>query len=505
MKKLKLICVCFLGALLGLKAQSKPNVLVIYTDQQRYNTIRSLGNDEVITPNLDRLVNSGTAFTNSFVSAPVCMPSRWSLHSGMYTSSHGAYSNHHAPKEKPVTSLPAELKKNGYLTALVGKNHSYLTKQQMDVYDGGVGFKKKPKDGRSAVEAMPWSVEDDPMHYLTNKTMEVLEQSKEDGKPAFIWLSYLYPHTPYMCPEPYFSMYDTIKISKPVLEKGGLAKAGKPFRQQFHQINTNAFFSYDEETTMRMKRNYYGMVTMIDAEIGLLLDYLDENGLRDNTIIVFTSDHGDYMGDHGLYTKSPSMYDCLTRVPLIFNAPGRVKENQISDELVSNIDIMPTILEMLNLEIPEQVQGTTFNNVLLGEKSDGSRKYVFSEYGIPGKVIDKAELETKMPDYETKGIIFRKANIPWEASPVALSGRFRMVRSHDFKLVEEVGGTNELYDLNKDPNELMNVYGKRSYRKIQQEMQGALNKWKKDLPGLEKDTIKMGEANFDKYLKRRNK
>ena len=182
---------------------------------------------------------------------------------------------------------------------------------------------------------------------------------------------------------------------------------------------------------------------MIDQEIGRLIQFLEESEMRENTIIVFTSDHGDYMGDHGLYTKSPAMYDCLVRVPLIFNYPGLVQANQVSDELVSCIDIMPTLLEMANVPVPEQVQGASLLDLLIGEAPSLERKYVYAEYGIPGKPILEAELKERMPDYKQRPIQY-STSLPWEANPVALAGRFRMIRSKDYKLVEEVGGTHEI-------------------------------------------------------------
>ncbi len=486
--------------------EKKPNVLIIYTDQQRYNTIHALGNKHIKTPHIDDLISEGTAFTHSFVTAPVCVPSRWSLHSGMYTTTHQTYSNHHVSKKKrPATSMPLEFKKQGYQTVLVGKNHCFLNKKHMDVMIKTKKFKKKPKDKRSADEAMPWTVEEDPMHLLTSDALAVLDkQRKEDGKPVFMWLSYLYPHTPYMCPEPYFSMYNDVDIDKPAVESNGLKAAGKPFRQQFHKANTDRLKPYDEAKTMRMKRTYYSMVSMIDAEIGRLIDFLDKNNMRENTIIVFTSDHGDYMGDHGMNTKSPAMYDCLTRVPLIFSWPKTIKANQITDELASNIDVMPTLLNFIGAEIPEQVQGNSLVPLLTKGKMKKSRKYIFSEYGIPGKPLDEESLKKLIPNVEENPIDFVKG-IPWEANPVSLAGRFRMIRSHDFKLVEEENGTNELYDLKKDPNELVNVYGQPEYAKVQKKMTKALKKWKKKLPGIERDKEDLATENIKNYIDKKNK
>ena len=300
----------------------KPNIILIYTDQQRYNTIHALGNEHIVTSHLDQLVKEGTAFTHSFVASPVCMASRWSLHTGLYTTSHGTYSNHHEGR-RPETSLPIELKKQGYKTVLLGKNNSFLDSTDMDIIHGYSG-RQRPEDGRTAETASPWEVEEDPMYIFTSRALDILEDSKENEKPVFIWLSYQYPHDPFACPEPYFSMYDTIDISGPIIDKKGLN--GKPFRQHFHQLNNNLVFSYDDKKTMRMKSHYYGMISLIDDQVGRILEYLEENDMRENTLIIFTSDHGDYMGDYGMYTKSPALYDCLVRVPLIFSWPGIIKK-----------------------------------------------------------------------------------------------------------------------------------------------------------------------------------
>jgi arylsulfatase A-like enzyme len=483
---------------------SGPNILIIYTDQQRYNTIRALGNEYIQTPNLDRLVKEGVAFTNSFVSSPVSTPSRWSLHTGMYTTSHQTYSNHHVAK-RPMTSLPLELKKKGYQTAVIGKNHCFLNKTDLDVIIESPGFKGQPEDGRSALKAMPWSVQNDPMHALTDSTLKILGQNKKK-KPFFIWLSYLYPHTPYRVPEPYFSMYNSVEIPEPVCEQADLEYAKKPFRQVFHQENNDRLLPYDSDRIKRMKQNYYGMISFIDSEIGRILDYLDKNKLRDNTLIIFTADHGDYMGDHHMFTKSPAMYDCLVRVPLIFSWTGKIPSNIVTEELISNVDIMPTILTMLESDIPDQVQGISYAEFLTGDNfSKQLRSYVFSEYGIPGKPIDRIVLKKFIPDYKKNPVSFSDPRIPWEANPVVLSGRFRMIRSKEWKFIEEENGISELYDLKNDPGELVNLWNNPDYTLIQDKLYSALKEWKSGLPGIEKDSIDMGIQNLKEYTEFRKK
>lgn len=483
---------------------SKPNILIIYTDQQRYNTIRALGNDYIQTPNLDRIVKGGIAFINSFVSTPVSMASRCSLITGMYSTSHQTYSNHHVGI-RPATNLLLELKKNGYKTALIGKNHTFLNKTDMDVLIETPKFKGYPLDGRSANKEVPWTVEDDPMHALTDSTLNLLAKNKV-SVPIFIELSYLYPHTPYMVPEPYYSIYDSVEIPKSISEPEGLEKANKPFRQVFHQENNDRLIPYDSEKIKRMKENYYGMISMVDFEIGRILDFLVKNKLRENTLIIFTSDHGDYMGDHHMITKSPAMYDCLTRVPLIFSWPAIIRSNIITDELISNVDIMPTILSLIGLSVPDQVQGISYAKFLTeGNNGQPLRDYVYSEYGIPGKPIDRKNLENLIPDYKENPISYSDPRIPWEGNPVALSGRFRMIRSKEWKFVEEENGISELYDLKHDHWELINLWNNPDYKIIQHKLHSALDVWKSGLPGIEKDSIDMGLQNIKKYREFRHK
>ena len=481
-----------------------PHILLIYTDQQRYNTIHALGNEVISTPNLDRLVKNGMSFTNSFVSAPVCLPSRWSLHSGMYTTTHRSWSNHHQGP-RPGTNLPLELKDAGYQTALMGKNHSFLNKNDMDVIFPTPDFAGRPEDGRSADRAMGWKLEKDPMHVLTDSTISLLSSFKDTGA-CFIWLSYLYPHTPYMLPEPFYSQYDSVELPAPIVEPEGLEKANKPFRQAFHQENNDLLIHYSASKIMRMKRNYYGMISLIDHEIGRLLDFLTENEMRDNTLIIFTSDHGDYQGDHHMITKSPAMYDCLTRVPLIFSWPGKIRSDVTTDALISNVDIMPTVLSLLGLEVPDQVQGISYHDFLTARKpGHGPRQFVYSEYGIPGKPFSRDKLEDLLPDYKDRPIFFSDPRIPWEANPVSLAGRFRMIRSKDWKLVEEENGTSELYDLTNDPYELVNLYNDPDFKEIQQKMQADLYAWKSSLPGIETDTLDVAYRNMEKFILFRKK
>lgn len=471
----------------------QPNILLIYTDQQRYDTIHALGNEVIQTPNLDRLVSEGIAFTLASTACPVCKPARWSLHTGQWTSTHQCYSNHHLGS-RPVFDLPTLLRDDGYRTGLIGKNHSFLEPADFDywqenplsrnpdaerkrrLWENDIGIKDYP---RLADEAVPGGIEGDPEYAKTDEAIDFMKSV--DGRPFFLWLSYLNPHTPYWVPEPFFSMYRDAPISEPPVEPEGLEAAGKPYRQRFHQWNNDAILPFSRERIMTMRRVYYGMISLIDREIGRLLDFLEKRGLRENTLIVFTSDHGDYLGDHGLLTKSPAMYDCLTRVPLIVSWPARFTPKEISTQLVSQIDLLPTLLEAAHIPCPKAAQGISIFPWIEGTQTRSYiRPAVISEYGVPGIPYNEQRLEED-------GLLekpFRNpwnSRLPWEGNPVSLSGRITMVRTRYWKYVEESDGQCELYDLRLDPYELNNVYGNSSLSPVQSNLQNHLTSWRRSL------------------------
>ena len=464
----------------------RPNILLIYTDQQRFDTIRALGNGQIHTPNLDRLVGEGVAFTQATTPSPVCLVNRWCLHSGQWSSENRCYSNHH-PGLRPPTDIPKLLRKAGYVTGLSGKNHSFLTPADMDEWDETPTLPHHPEwDNferwaryreqhypRLAEEPVWTSITAE--HAKTASALRFMERHGNSDKPFFLWLSYLYPHTPYEAPEPFFSMY--ADLPPPTVESDTLATAGKPFRQQFHQHNNDAVIPFSEEQINLMRRVYYGMVTLIDAEIGKILDFLDERGLANNTLLVFTSDHGDYQGDHGLMAKSPALYDVLVRVPLIVRWQGQIDAGRLDDRFASHIDLLPTFAAAAGVPCPPQAQGVNLLPCLRDGGDGGAiRPFAFSEYGVPGTPYD----EKRLTDEGLANTIFTNPSndrLSWEGNPVSLSGRIRMLRNHRWKLVDEENGAGELYDVQNDPHELRNLWDNPQYSAIRGEMQSQLVDW----------------------------
>ncbi len=464
----------------------KPNILLIYTDQQRYDTIHALGNSRIRTPNLDRLAREGVAFTHATTPSPVCLADRWSLHSGQWTTTHGCYSNHH-PGVRPPTDIPGMLRDAGYVTGLSGKNHSFLTAEDFDYWDDNPTLETHPEWDeyltwtryrrstypRLAEEPIPTSMTAE--HAKTESALRFMDSCRNSGQPFFLWLSYLYPHTPYEAPEPYFSLYDG--LPPPRVEPDGLAAAGKPFRQQFHQRNNNAILPFTSAQIDLMRRVYHGMVTLIDGEIGRILDYLDERAISESTLLVFTSDHGDYQGDHGMFAKSPALYDALARVPFIARWPGQIDSGRCDDRFASHIDLMPTFAAAAGVPCPAQAQGVDLLPFLRDGGDGGAiRPYAIGEYGVPGAPYDEALL---LREGLRDRVFTNPADdrLPWEGNPVALAGRIRMIRSHDWKLIGEEGGAGELYDLRADPHELHNLWHNQRYESVRDELELALQRW----------------------------
>lgn len=475
----------------------RPNILLVYTDQQRYDTIGALGNEVIRTPNLDRLVGEGVAFTHATTPSPVCMPARWSLYTGQWTTTHRCYSNHH-PGIRPATDLPRLLRGAGYRVGLSGKNHSFLRPSEFDFWEERpqplddsahqvrqtwIDEVQRKQYPRLAEEPAPGGVAADPARAKTDSALRFVDTCKRaDNRPFFLWLSYVHPHTPYVVPEPYFSMYEDAPIPAPTVEAEGLRAAGKPFRQLYHQRNNDAILSFTPQQMETMRQVYYGQISLVDAEIGRLLDYLDDQGLTENTLIVFTSDHGDYMGDHGLLTKSPSLYDCLVRVPLIVRWLGHTDENRRDDRFASHVDLLPAFVAAAGVPVPEQAQGVDLLPFLRDGGTGGEiRPAAYSEYGLPGLPYTEERIAMATGFDRIHFVNPLNALLPWEGNPVSLAGRIRMVRTHEWKYVEELEGTCELYDLVNDPCELVNLCNRPAYAAVQGELGSRLDEWKQTL------------------------
>lgn len=423
----------------------KPNILLITSDQQHWNTIGAF-NPEIHTPNLDRLVREGTTFTRAYCPNPTCTPTRASIITGMYPSQHGAWTLGTKLLEDRHTAGD-DLTAHGYRTALVGKAHFQPTRateqysslesipllQDLEFWrqfnDTFYGFDHvelarnhtneflvgqhyalwmeeqgcpdwrsyflPPTGTMDRSIAYTWPIPEK-YHYNTwiaERTNALLEQYEENDEPFFLWASFFDPHPDYLVPEPWASMYDPDKLTLPEAVPGEHENNPPHFRltQQASPdfapwkesgFAIHGYHSHQRYSVQEQRRNmatYYGMVSMMDKYIGRILDKLDELGLADNTIVVFTTDHGHFFGHHGLHFKGGFHYEDLIKLPFIVRYPGRVPAGRSSAAMQSLVDLAPTFLSLAGIPVPRTMTGVDQSRVWLGEQS-AARDHVLCEF-----------------------------------------------------------------------------------------------------------------------------
>ncbi|PAV30766.1 sulfatase [Virgibacillus profundi] len=383
------------------------NVMLIMTDQQRWDALGCYGNDVIETPNLDYLASRGTVFENAYTPSPSCVPARASLLTGMDPWSTGILGMGSAQGPMGIgfdNTLPGELAEAGYHTQGIGKMHFY-PQQALNGYHNTVldesgreydpGFKsdykqwfEKNKSGDYGITdhgigwnswmARPYHAPEflHPSNWTINESIDFLEQRRDPSKPFFLKTSFARPHSPYDAPEFYFNLY----LNDPEIPK---AEIGEWAHIHDVEVDAKAPDAWrgvrSKKEIHRARAGYYGSIHHIDQQIGRLINYLQLNGLFDNTMIVFLSDHGDMLGDHNLWRKTYA-YEGSAHIPLLIKMPdafGTVKG--FVEEPVLIQDIMPTILEAMSLDVPESVDGTSLLPLIRGEDA-AWREYLHGEH-----------------------------------------------------------------------------------------------------------------------------
>jgi len=448
-----------------------PNVVLIMTDEQKADSLSVYGNPVVRTPNLERLALRGVTFTSAFTPYPVCVPSRVMTFTGRYAHTTRSRSNS-VLMQPEEDHLLAAVVRSGYTAGLVGKNHCFDAKglQLFDyIWQCGHGGPADPptEDAAAAVQFIrdsqitrrAWGTATNPYPPEALGTALTVDQAigfleRQGGDPFFLWCSIADPHTPLQTAEPYASMYDPSDVPVPEQLAGEIST--KPVAQQI-DYRALAGDKATEEDIRRVTAMYFGMVTYIDNEVGRLLDTLQRQGLSEDTIVVYMSDHGDYMGEHGMIRKSKALYDCLMRVPLILSWPARFRQGERLDDLVEVVDIAPTILDCLGLPHPTGSQGRSLAPLLEGGRYS-PREAVFGEIGVESQdgrcdVVHSLDDIRHVPEGATTPDFS-------PAHKLGGLGPIRCVRTRDWKLVYYPGNREgELYDLQRDPGELVNLWG----------------------------------------------
>lgn len=450
-----------------------PNILWICTDQQRYDTIGALGYPAVSTPNIDRLVAEGVAFTHAYCQSPICTPSRASFLTGQYPSRVHLTRNgndYFPPEARLVTRTLAD---EGYDCALIGKLHLSSAYRRIeartddgyrvweyshaprDDWPEGHGYADWVRAQGHVLKELTKSIEGVPTHlhqttWCAEKTIDFIRSHgmSDDNTPWLASVNIYDPHPPFNPPQEYRDQFDPAEMPPALFRESDLAQQERLAQVDFQSRGRNPAAldlkspiipgspeaGVDENAAIggrdarRLKAAYYAMIKLIDDQLGRILAALDETGQRENTIIIFMSDHGETLGDHGLIEKGCRFYEGLVRVPLIISWPGHFAQGVRADGLVELMDVTPLLLEVAGLPVPETMQGKSLLPILTGEADPAHhRDFVRCEY--------------------------------YDALAEPDASFATMYRDARYKLVVYHGhGLGELYDLDKDPHEFENLW-----------------------------------------------
>ena len=425
-------------------ADARPNVVVLFSDDQRFDTIAALGNREIETPNLDRLVARGTAFTQATIMGglhgAICVPSRAMLHTGRNLFHLGGPGDVIPPQ---FTSLPETLRAAGYCTHAIGKWHSdkaafnRIYNEGGPIFFGGMHdpFSAKPHEHDATGEYGAASVRDfqgtHASEVFANAAIDFLKQPQQ--KPFFLYVAFTAPHDPRVAPEEFMRRYDPAKLHLPPS-----FMPEHPFDNGELKVRDEllAPFPRTQEEILRQTAEYYGIISHLDAQVGRVLDALEAQGLAENTIVVFAGDNGLALGRHGLMGKQ-SLYEHSIRVPLIYAGPGIPKGERREARCYVH-DLFPTLCEGLGVPTPESVESRS----LWGCFADPAAR-------------------------------------PYETTFHAYRDLQRAVRGERFKLIEyNVGGDKrtQLFDLFDDPWEINDLAN--STPGVVADMREKLTKWR---------------------------
>lgn len=471
----------------------RPNIVLIMTDQQRADFFASEGFALDTMPFMESLGAQGVRFRRAYTPMPTCAPARASMLTGRFPKATHVRENSATRHVFRPEDLVETLRAQGYSINLSGKNHSYLQPADFDFYAEywHTGKSDEPalnqerefddylKSGGHKVylEATPFSIECQLQYRIVSDAITCVDQRNQE-QPFFLWLSFPEPHNPYQVPEPYFSLFPEGEIPDRIAgPEAARAKGGKWAWLQ--RLIEEKRPDYDAHWR-RYRANYCAMIRLIDDQIRRFVEHLQARGAWENTILIFTSDHGDYAADYGLQRKGVGLPECLTRVPLFFHGPGIVQGRPESDAFVSLVDIMPTLCEAVGADIPYGVQGRSLWPLLTGQAYPAEEfRSIYAELGFGGMFYGEHERPPLHFPYDDAEFD--------ELNSVTQSGKLKMVRMGRWKLLFDMLGHGELYDLDHDPGELNDLFHDPAYRDVRTELLTELLAWtirtEDDLPG----------------------
>ena len=471
----------------GSLMESRPNIIYIMSDDHAYQAISAYGHALNKTPNIDRIAKEGAIFTKTTVTNSICAPSRAVMLTGKHSFVNGKVDNYQ-PFNWDQDNFPKLLQKNGYQTAMIGKIHLDGLPQGFDysMVLPGQGFYYNPD---FLINGEKKRIERYCTEIITEAALEWLKSVRNPDKPFCLLYHQKAPHRNWQPAPKYLNHYDDTTFIPPAnffddyegrgtaaktqeMKIDGHAKWGHDFKllkdpdgnatdfegqlkrftpeqraqwmEAYESENQEFIDSKLEGKELalwkynRYIKDYLRTIKSVDDGVGELLDYLDQSGLAENTIVIYTSDQGFYLGEHGWFDKR-FMYEESFRTPLLMKYPKEIKPGTVIDKLVQNLDFAPTFLDYAAVSVPNEMQGESFRKIVSGESSDWRDAVYYTYYEYPAEHMVKRHYGIR-------------------------TDRYKLI--HFYYDVDEW----ELYDLEKDPHEMQNVYGNMAYSDVQQMM-----------------------------------
>jgi arylsulfatase A-like enzyme len=477
-----------------------PNLLFLYTDEQAAATLAAYGNNAIAMPNLNRLASQGTVFEQAYVTQPVCTPSRASLLTGLYPHTHGCDRNN-LPLNYEIPCLPEMIPPRVYETAHFGKwhlgdevfpQHGFREWRSIDDFYRAyyrpwrpkevlcdyhaflTAHGKRPQNGsfftRGETARFPESLSKPA--FLAQETVRFLRDHR--NRPFCLFVNFFEPHMPFFGPRD--GQYDPRHIPLPP-NFGGGEDIGAPLkvrllREHYCRHGHSGFPLQTPDDWRAMIARYWGLCSLVDTHVGTILEALEAEGLADRTLVVFTSDHGDMMGSHGLIAKCV-LYEEAIRVPLLLRGPGVPVGRRIRGP-VSHVDLVPTLLDLLGFDRPAHLQGISQRAALEGGTALMPEGGVVVEWNGPNSGIwadesrspHLSEWMQAVADRETLQRVMTAPSRTW-------------ISADGWRFTWNVAGEHELYDRHTDPGERHNRFGDPACKDRVRAMAEAIRNWQR--------------------------
>jgi arylsulfatase A-like enzyme len=482
------------GALADTPAPDQPNILIVISDQHRAGLTKRSGYPLDTSPTMDRLAAQGVAFDRAYTTEPVCVPSRTSLLTGRWPHAHRVRQNSGLQQAYFETDLFDVVKALGYKTGLSGKNHTYLKPEKLDFwrdYNDLWGWQpdSPPKEivefdnwrrqlnFACSLVPTPFPLETQFPYRVVSSAIEFLE--KFGSQPFVLEVSFPEPHAPEQVPKPYWDMYPPEQV--PERRAGPEALKDKRFIWNWMRGLQERYYPGYDQRWRRYVSNYLGSVRMVDDQLTRLLNYMEQRHLLEKTLIVRVADHGDYVMDYGLMRKGVGLPEALIRIPMVWSGWGVQGGHSPHPAFVSMADVMPTLCEALGADIPHGVQGRSLWPLLQGKDYPQEEfRSIYAEAGYGGLYYDSSDHPPfSLADFRGFGryTVPEKNATFDELNTVTQSGYMKMVRLGDWKLLYDMMGYGELYNLASDPAELKNLFGDPSVASEQTRLVEELLMW----------------------------